>query len=166
MKLWEEPGVPHKGWECLEVLDLKEEETEDAEVCEMCGQEHLRFVHILRHDHYPEPVRAGCICAGKLTGNYTSAQAGEAKLRNRARRRSTWLTRKWKIDAKGNDMLKVGGHFFLVFQDTRRSGWWKFKFDEVWGNRSYPSQNAAKLALFDLTCEQLECEKEERQQGW
>src|SRR3954470_6733132 len=64
--LWAVAGFPHKDWRAEEVIDLKEEgglEFEDYESCEVCGHEHIRFVHILSHSDYPTCVRAGVICA-------------------------------------------------------------------------------------------------------
>lgn len=39
--LWDQPGVPHKGWVCVGLEDL---EAPDGD-CEMCGKEAIRYVH-------------------------------------------------------------------------------------------------------------------------
>jgi hypothetical protein len=63
--IWNQKGLPHKGWTCNGV-----EELEHANfTCEMCGKENIRFVHNLEH---PEGYRVsvGCECAGHLTEQY------------------------------------------------------------------------------------------------
>ncbi len=91
--LWNTLGVPHKAWRCVGVVDLQFEQGDDyiAEVCEMCGQENLRYIHIMRHDEHEREVRVGCICAGKMEGDYVNPKEREAKLASRFGRRSRWL---------------------------------------------------------------------------
>jgi len=43
MNLWDQPGIPHKGWYCNDVIDLEV----PRERCQMCGREDLRYVHIM-----------------------------------------------------------------------------------------------------------------------
>jgi len=59
--LWSHPGVPHKGWRCVGVADLRPPEggEYEPETCQMCLNEKLRFVHTREHDDYPDQVDAG-----------------------------------------------------------------------------------------------------------
>lgn len=47
---WSMPGVPHKGWTCIDIEDLG---APDA-VCEMCERQDIRYVHAMEHPDYPE----------------------------------------------------------------------------------------------------------------
>ena len=49
MARWDLPGVPHKGWTLVGFEDIKEDPDTDYETCEMCGNERIRFIHILSH---------------------------------------------------------------------------------------------------------------------
>jgi hypothetical protein len=141
--LWDQPGIPHKGWTCVDV-----EELEDATAtCEMCGKESIRYVHIVVHPNLEAPLEVGCICAGKMTGDYEGAKRREQALRNRSIRRARWLSRKWRTSARGNSFLNVEGHNVVTFQ--RRSGRWGYRIDESFGIRTYDSEDAAKVAAFD-----------------
>ncbi len=75
----------------------------------MCGKEQVRFVHIVEHGDFPQRLGVGCICAMKLSGDYVNPRNQEAKLRNKALRKKKWLTRKWRISAKGNEYLMLKG---------------------------------------------------------
>ena len=71
MARWDLPGVPHKGWTLVGFEDIKEEDPDaDYETCEMCGNERIRFVHILSHQDYNSVMRVGCACAEKMTDDY------------------------------------------------------------------------------------------------
>lgn len=40
---WDQPGVPHKGWHCVDVVDLRADgesaDETDYATCQMCGNE-------------------------------------------------------------------------------------------------------------------------------
>lgn len=151
--LWDTPGVPHKGWKCVNVYDVREDGStpDEAEyaTCEMCGKEHIRFVHSMEHENYDGRLDVGCICAGKMESNYEGARRREAKFRNRAARKAKWLSRKWRWSAKGNHYINADGHNLVVFPNKFRHGWWKYTIDKQFSNTSYPDADQAKLALFD-----------------
>lgn len=140
--LWNQPGIPHKGWHCVGIEDLEEA----SATCEMCGKERIRYVHGMEH---PDglSLNVGCICAGKMTGDYEGAKRRERDARNRASRRTRWLSRQWKVSAKGNHYLKLDGRHLLVFKN--RSGQYGIKVGKEFDCRAFPTPAAAKLALFD-----------------
>lgn len=47
---WDQRGVPHKGWHCVDVVDLRADgesaDDTDYATCQMCGNEKIRYVHI------------------------------------------------------------------------------------------------------------------------
>jgi hypothetical protein len=153
--LWSAPNVPHKGWTCVEVEDLQVAEG----ACDMCLRESIRYVHHMQHADYADAVAAGCMCAEKMEGDYSSesrpsaAKQREAILRNAASRRGRWLAlRSWRTSKKGNPWIKKDGLIVTVFAAGAR-----FKFSikmnaggkTYFSLRSYPSADLAKLASFD-----------------
>lgn len=89
---WSVPGYPHRGWICIELVDLGTL----GEICEMCDWQDIRYVHVMSHSDVDEVLRVGCICAGYMEGDYTRAEEREAAHRNLARRERTWLTKGWR----------------------------------------------------------------------
>jgi hypothetical protein len=149
---WSVPGVPHKGWSCVHVEDLGE----PSETCGMCESAQVRFVHYMEHPSYPDTLGVGCVCAEHLEGDYDAPRAREKVLRKTARRRKTWVVRKWRLSAKGNYYLNAEGFNLVVFQKRDANGaWWAFKVENRQTNRAqfsrrrYPTEVAAKNATFD-----------------
>jgi hypothetical protein len=81
---WSDPNVPHKGWTCMDIVDLAES---NYEICEMCEAREIRFVHIMEHPRYPGSLRCGCVCAGHLEANYKAARDRERGLKQAAGKR-------------------------------------------------------------------------------
>jgi len=159
-RLWDQPGIPHKGWRPINVEDLQETQGEcyDPETCEMCGQESLRYVHTMRHNDYDD-LRVGCICAGHMANDKEGAREREKRVANLSKRRGKWLTRQWRRSRSGNEFLNVDGHNVAVFPDKFNTGKWKYKIsdgeDVIWGPKKFNTINEAKLALFNALAEQL-----------
>lgn len=145
---WNLPGVPHKGWRCVDCLDLGEDDNsaDIFETCEMCGQESIRYVHIMRHPDYSRDLRVGCVCAGKMSDDYISAKNRERHLRNRANRRVKWLSRRWRISVKGNPFLNVKGNNIVIF---RKNGGWGCRFNMEYSETIFPTEKEAKMWLFN-----------------
>lgn len=59
---WTQAGVPHKGWTCIDIEELEEQD----HLCEMCEARHIRFVHVMEHSDHGETLRVGCVCAGHM----------------------------------------------------------------------------------------------------
>ncbi len=148
---WNIPGVPHKGWILMDVIDVREEgqseEETDYEVCMMCGNEKIRYVHLLQHPDINEEFRVGCVCAQKMTDDYYNPERREKALRNRANRKRNWLKRSWKTSAKGNPFLKMDGHKLGVYFDERNENY-KCWVDDKFSKKGHPTTQEAKIALF------------------
>ena len=64
--------------------------------------------------------RVGCICAEKMTSDYTNPKRLEIDLRNKAARRSNWITKEWNYSKNGNQYLNdKDGHHFLIYRDKQ-----------------------------------------------
>jgi hypothetical protein len=145
--LWADPGVPHRGWICVNVCDLEIAEG----VCEMCGKENIRYVHYMEHPQFENRLGVGCICAEKMSDDYVNPRLRECELRNRAARRTKWLKKKWRCNDKGSYILKIKDYHITVFQSkyTTNNGEWLYYIGSKCSLISWPSASEAMLGAFD-----------------
>lgn len=146
---WTQPGVPHKGWRCVDIEELEEQD----HLCEMCEARLVRFVHVMEHDDYDDVLRVGCVCAGHMEEDLVGARRREAAYRNDRSRRSRWLQRRWRLSAAGNEYLNTNDGFNVVV----------YRKGAIWGARiehrasgfarssrlPYQTSDHAKLAAFE-----------------
>ncbi|HRB30890.1 MAG TPA: hypothetical protein PK872_05190 [Ferruginibacter sp.] len=149
---WNIPGVPHRGWTLDDVIDIRGEGQAEWETnyesCMMCGNEKIRYVHIVSHAEVKEEFRVGCVCAEKMTNDYINPGAREKELRNRASRRSNWLNKNWKYSKHGNPYLKIDGKIIVIYKD-KRTGKYKVSIDEIFGRKHFANLTDAKIAAFN-----------------
>jgi hypothetical protein len=110
---WSNPGIPHRGWECVGFDDLG---TFGAGVCQMCEHQEIWYVHHMRHPDYPEAISAGAVCAGNMSGDYITPKRRERDAKNLASRRGAWLKRKWKTSYRGNSYLRTDNFVITIFE--------------------------------------------------
>ncbi len=102
LKILNKWGAPLTGWHCINVVDVREEDDEaELWICELCGCKKVRFIHVMDNALYFEPVRVGCICAGVMEGDVLAAKERERRMRNRAKRRRTFVKHKWEHPRSG-----------------------------------------------------------------
>ena len=135
----------------MDVVDLRADgesaDETDYATCQMCGNEKIRYVHIMEHPDLDENFDVGCVCAEKMSGDYEGPKRRENRLRNRAVRRKKWLTRTWRTSSKGNPFLNIQGHNVGVHINKFKR--WGYRIEGRFGAKTYPTMEAAKLALFD-----------------
>jgi hypothetical protein len=117
---WTQPGVPHKGWLCVDIEDLGEPDA----VCEMCEVIVIRYVHYMTHEDYPETLGCGCICAGHMEEDLIGARARETAFKNSRARRKRWLFRKWRHSWHKTDHQYLNVDGFHVGIYPRRGNIW------------------------------------------
>lgn len=145
---WAQPGVPHKGWQCVDVEDLGE----PSAICEMCEAHEIRYVHHMQHPAYSDILGCGCVCAGHMENDYEGARLREKGLRNASSRRQRWLTRDWRTSRNGNPFLNSDGYNIVVYPAGRG---WGFRVNNrttdksVVSRKLLTSMDAAKLRAFD-----------------
>lgn len=146
---WSEPGVPHKGWSCVDIEDLGEPNL----TCEMCESQRIRYVHYMEHPSYPHTLAVGCVCSGHMEENLAAAKERDTQMHSRAQKRKRWLKRAWKVSAKGNDYIKSDGYVISVY--PKGASWGATIVAEI-GNfkkhsrLQYKTSDQAKLAAFDV----------------
>lgn len=112
LKEW---GAPLDHWYCVDLID-----EEDASfVCELCGCEKVRYVHVMEHDEYFEKLYVGCICAGIMEGDIMAAQERDRKMKNRAKRKLNFPRRKWKTARGGGSYTKYHDKYVFINQSDR-----------------------------------------------
>lgn len=145
---WNQEGVPHKGWSCVDVEDLGE----PSETCEMCEAQEIRYVHYMSHPDHPAVLAVGCVCAERMEEDYAAPKERERRLRGAAARRQRWLGRKWRLSQAGNSYLNTDGFNITIY---RKGAGWGGRILEgrtqrfVESRRDYASSEAAKLGAFD-----------------
>ena len=158
MSRWSKEGIPHKGWICVDVIDLGEGvfegDTIPYESCEMCDQEKIRYVHILKHPDYNGEIHVGCDCASKMTDDYISPPKVENDLRNRANRRRNFMKQEWRLKAQtGNYTLKYKGEYITIMKSKYGTGLGViFKDESRWEYRGKKilDFDTAKIVAFNL----------------
>lgn len=119
LKKLKEWHAPTKDWYCVEVEDVGEHITDEFDegklsTCELCGCNKVRYLHHMEHPQYFETIQVGCICAGILEGNILAAKQREQWLKNRNKRRTTFLKKPWKKTVNGNYFLKRKGKDIFI----------------------------------------------------
>jgi|694.fasta_scaffold13431_27 hypothetical protein len=168
VNLWDQLDVPHKGWIFLDVID-----TETAEAtCEMCGNERIRYVHMMAHADYAARLSVGCVCAEKMADDYVNPRRRERKLRNAAAkrirdkkrelenketRRQQILDAVWQESKNGNPYLRINLYYsdsshiwtrkiHAVVVKSKFTASWAFSVDGVFSSYKHASINAAMAA--------------------
>ena len=147
LKEW---GAPLQDWYCIGVVDTEEDLGGGSFTCELCGCSRVRFVHEMSHEQYFEDVSVGCICAGVMEGDILAAKERERLIKNRARRKKTFLRRKWIEYRRGEHRLKYKGDWIWIYgSDQYRVS---YKKESGWLYKGKPIINflSAVYAAFDL----------------
>lgn len=116
MARWDKTNIPHKGWKCIGIEDLGEDLMPDEEVeyeqCEMCGNEKIRYVHLLEHPNHRGEIRVGCVCASKMMNDYVKPQELEKELKNRVNRKKNFMKQEWRYKSDtGNYTLRYNYYY-------------------------------------------------------
>ncbi len=109
---WSEPGVPHRGWHCVDVEDLGE----PSQLCQMCEGVDVRYVHHMQHADYPDVLAVGCVCAEHMEEDYAGPRRREERVKKAARRRASWARRAWNLSRKGNFYINAEGFNITIFR--------------------------------------------------
>lgn len=103
---WLNDTVPKLGWSCTGMVDLRVREPQASnEICQMCEARHIRYVHILSHDLWPEPMRVGRTCAERMEGNRDEVARRERQSRKEARRLERWVRAGWVTTSKADGVM-------------------------------------------------------------
>ncbi|RUO80958.1 hypothetical protein CWI84_02260 [Idiomarina tyrosinivorans] len=87
-----------------------------------------------------------------MEGDVAAARTRESSMKSRSGKRKRWLSRKWRISAKGNPWIKADGFRITVYR--RGSGWAATLSSDdnsrvLHSRRNFKTEDQAKLAAFD-----------------
>lgn len=158
MARWNKADVPHKGWKHIGIEDLGEDVYPGEEIryeqCEMCGNEKIRYVHILTHPEFDGELRVGCDCASKMTNDYVNPREHERNYRNRTNRRMNFLRQEWiRKPETGNYTLRYRGERITIMKSKFGPGWGvMFHNESRWeyNGRKIRDLETAKLVAFEM----------------
>lgn len=141
MNKWNDPNVPKRGWQCVDMEDLES----PREICQMCDDRTIRYVHVMSHDHFPQRLRCGCYCAEKMAGD-RQAKGRENDLKRLAAKRARFLRKKFKASAKGHLHTKLASKSVGIIA---KPGYFSIWVGDIFGAKRYPTIETAKRAIFD-----------------
>jgi hypothetical protein len=134
--LWSREGVPHSGWDIVNVVDLG---PNNAITCEMCQSQHnVRYTHIMRHNYYHEDLQVGCVCAERMSNDYVNPRKNIARLkqdlrsRNLEDRRLARFINKYKdnVNANGNIVIPTADANITILRNRYREGLYVLLYKE------------------------------------
>lgn len=157
---WDQAGVPHKGWHCVDVVDLRADgepaDDTDYATCQMCGNEKIRYVHIMEHPDVEESLDVGYGRAANRTDASGGPKRQNACFRDYASDQTCRRGCQWQIPNKGISILmaRCGARVNLCARgDDRR---WKLNFRRPHSvlihrqNGAQPGNGGARCPLFSL----------------
>lgn len=164
MLRWNKSDIPHKGWEYIGMEDLGEDvipgDPIPYEQCEMCGQERIRYVHLLKHPEYRGEIRVGCDCASKMICDYVTPQERERNLRNRVNRRKSFMRQEWyRKPETGNYTLRYKGERITIMKSKYGNSWGIiFQGRQQWNYRGIKITDfdTARIVAFNMFDEYYE----------
>lgn len=126
--IWDQKGLPHKGWACESVEELDEA----THTCEMCNKPNIRFVHNMRHPD-GHTVAVGCECAGHLTDDYETQRELNKQAHSRSARHSRdlkrlnkikteWFNKPW-LEFDQASGIKRTDHIEALWYNPKQGGW-------------------------------------------
>lgn len=170
---WNKEGIPHKGWHCIDIEDLADlvDGTEEIpyEQCEMCGNERIRFVHLMQHPDYPHELRVGCVCAEKMSDDYVNPRKAEDTLRKRASRRKNFNNKEWRFNPEKQTYSKKYKGEYITIKKSRYGNFGIFFANERFWNyngKKFYSFESAERAAFEIFEELHTTQAEREHQYW
>lgn len=111
--LYSTPNFPHKGW----AYHSEAEDETGTTLCQACGTQAIRHIHVLAHPAWPDLIETGCVCAGNLTEDSAGAHQRQLMMQNRSIARA----RKIKLaNAFVNNWVHVSSNNFENSYNKKR----------------------------------------------
>jgi len=108
--LWKEPFFPKYGYERIKVMDVG---WSNRYRCDMCKDQQVAKVHVVKHLVTGKVMKVGSICAGLMTGEDFRIRRYRIRPKSRAGR---FIHADWNVSRAGNEWINVecGGCYFTV----------------------------------------------------
>ncbi len=146
-----ELDAPLENWSCVEVVDG---ETADF-ICELCGCDKVRYIHVMAHEDYVGVLRVGCVCAGYMEGDLIAARARDEAAKKKSSRRANFRKKTWTEVNENTWAVKYKQRSVQIERDAFRGrDFYKISIDtdqyQWWDNRRIETLEDAKLCVFEL----------------
>jgi hypothetical protein len=132
---WNRPGIPHRGWAEIGIVDLGA--GGPYSLCEMCRAREIRYAYRMIHPDFSGVFEVGAGCAKKMA--IPRADRGEkdaARLRA-AVARAKWAA-EWRPDAFGDPVLRRNDGAREALVQRRRDGLFEVVFRWLGFRRGLP----------------------------
>ena len=148
LRAWDNPNVPHKGWRLIAVEDLGAPD----HTCQMCGNEEVRYVHVMEHDRH-EQLEVGCVCAEKMSKDYVTPVEMQTRLADNAKKRHALITSpQWSGTWSGNQKVRRNGKTHVVFF---KFGKYKFLSYDAFGRKVFSQGYSTSREAIEALAEHL-----------
>jgi len=131
-------------------MDVQDLET-PIHNCERCGNERVRFVHVLYHPEIDKELLVGCVCAEQLTQDYDNPKSMEKWVKNNSKKRENWLKR-WKVSMKGNHYINTSDYNAGVLQTSK--GDWYIRIGDTFYKEYFKTMLEAQLTIYKILVKQ------------
>lgn len=135
------PGFPDREWEYLGCEDRRIPNN----LCQYCGKQHVRYVHILKHQDWPDTIETGCVCAGQL-GLEEEAINGERRAKQHKTRLKRFIETGWST-TKNRNPYKTYRNVRVAICGSGR--YFKIAIDGSMGVKVFRSQQDAMTHAFN-----------------
>lgn len=121
----------------------------------MCGNERIRYAHIMVHPEFPRELHVGCVCAEKMSNDYVNPRKFETALKNARIRRNNFNKAQWRFnEAKKTYSKKYKGEYITIMQSHYGNWGIFFSNQKVWeheGRRiqSFEEAEAIAFSIFE-----------------
>jgi hypothetical protein len=146
--LYNKPGIPHKGWTCLNPDG--DDTGEISHQCEMCGT-NIRYLYDMVHPDYPTKLTVGSECTLNMSEDYEQIQIRKKLRTSRRNKLQHFINNGWQLKfdrwmrtyhGYTVSITYTNGHYrYAIFADKRP---WHFK-----------TMDEAKRASFDYITKRL-----------
>lgn len=160
-KRLKELGAPLEHWHCECVIDGES----DDFICELCGCQKVRYIHVMVHPEYDGAIHVGCICAGIMEGDLIAARARDDAAKRKSQRRANFRKKKWAGSDGRSWITRYKNRHVVIERDSFRGrDFFKISIDSEkyqWrNNQRVKTLEDAKLYVFELIdWEETECRK-------
>ncbi len=156
MNKLKEIGAPLYGWKCIDMFDAKGDEEDELSyaTCDLCGNTNVRFVHVMKHDQWPEVFEVGCVCAGIMEGNIDAARDRERSMKNKKSRLKRFMTTHTWMPYKSGYRVDYKGKHAYLFKDFYNPGCFCLsygrKYFRIYNGARVMDMNTALVYAFEL----------------
>ena len=123
---WSELGLPHAGWQYVDIYSLKPNE---RQLCGMCQTMKIRHIHVMEHPDADGCMEAGADCAARMAEEHVE------KAKARERRLKSGSSKRWRLAKNGSPFPKLRKADGALAFVNRHGPRWSVTIGGGWGAR-------------------------------